>query len=155
VVVGCDVGKTHHQLHALDASFKSLGRRRTANTDTGVRTATEWIRNLGPDMVLVVDQKASYAALLPHHADAAGVSVLYVTGLQARRATELTPGRAKTDRIDAEVLATFGRTPNHRLPLLMANSELNITMRLFLGRNENLRCDFNRIINRLRNSVTQ
>ena len=37
------------------------------------------------------------------------VSVLSVTSLQARRASDLTPGRAKTDRIDAEVPTPAGR----------------------------------------------
>ena len=155
VVVGCDVGKTHHQLHAIDAAMATVGRRRIKNTTTEVARSTQWMTGLGDDVVLVLDQKASSASLLRHEADAVGVPVLYVTGLQARRATDLTPGRAKTDRIDAEVLASFGRTHGHRLPVLEPDSELNTTMRLLLGRDEDLRCDFNRIINRLRDLLTK
>ena len=155
VVVGCDVGKTHHQLHAMDSAMGRLGRRRIHNTRRGVDEAMDWVAGLADDVVLVIDQKASYAALLRYLADRHDITVVYVTGLQARRATDLTPGRAKTDRIDAEVLASFGRTHGHRLPVLVAEDELTIDMRLLLGRDEDLRCDFNRIINRLRDLLTQ
>jgi transposase len=150
VVLGCDVGKTHHQICAIDTNLDRVGRRRVTNTRTGIDKLIAWAQTLSDDVVLVIDQKASYAALLRSGAATAGMPVLFVTGLQARRAADLTPGRAKTDRIDAQVIAEFGRIHAHRLPTLELPDECQATMRLLLGRDEDLRCDFNRHINRLR-----
>ena len=104
---------------------------------------------------MVVDQKASFAALLRLCAAEHDIAVLYVTGLQARRASDLTPGKAKTDRIDAQVIAEFGRTHAHRLPTIQMPAELETQLRLLTGHDEDLRCDFNRTINRLRDLLTQ
>ena len=153
IIVGCDVGKTHHQCHVINADMDRLGRRKIANTNSDVGAMFDWATSLGDEIVLAIDQKASYAAVLRHHAALHQVPVLYVTGLQARRAADLTPGRAKTDRIDAEVIAEFARTHAHRLPVLDLDCETNTDMRLLLGRDEDLRCDFNRIINGLLRSL--
>lgn len=150
VTIGCDVGKTHHQVEVIDAGFERVGRRRLPNTFVDVDAMLEWAQGLGERAVLVIDQKASCAAVLRYCAAVRDIPVLYVTGLQARRAADLTPGKAKTDKIDARVIAEFGRTHAHRLPRLEQPSELEATLRLWLGHDEDLRCDFNRTINRLR-----
>lgn len=154
VVIGCDVGKTHHQIHVIDSALQRIGRRRISNTVRDVDDVFEWVKTLSSDVVLVVDQKASFAALVRHRAAVHDVVVLYVTGLQARRAADLTPGRAKTDRIDAQVIAEFGRAHAHRLPTLGLPDESRAAMSLLLGRDEDLRCDFNRAINRIRDLLT-
>lgn len=154
VVIGCDVGKTHHQIHVIDSVMQRLGRRRISNTIRDVDDMFAWVKTLSSDVVLIIDQKASYAALLRHRAAVHDVTVLYVTGLQARRAADLTPGRAKTDRIDARVIAEFGRTHADRLPTLELPDESGASMSLLLGRDEDLRCDFNRAINRIRDLLT-
>jgi len=141
---------SHHQVQVIDAGMSPLGRRRVPNTIQQVRALMEWVLTLGAREVLAIDHKAVPAALLCHCATSAGLPVLYVTGLQARRAAGLTPGRAKTDRIDATVIAESGRTHAHRLPTLELSAELEATLRLLLGRDEDLRCDFNRTINRHR-----
>lgn len=61
IVVGCDVGKTHHQIHAINADLERLGRRRIRNTRSDIDDVLGWARRLGEDVVLVIDQKASYA----------------------------------------------------------------------------------------------
>lgn len=154
VVIGCDVGKTHHQIHVIDSVMQRLGRRRITNTIGDVDDMFDWVKTLSSDVVLIIDQKASYASLLRHRAAVHDVTVLYVTGLQARRAADLTPGRAKTDRIDARVIAEFGRTHADRLPTLELADESRAAMSLLLGRDEDLRCDFNRAINRIRDLLT-
>ncbi len=153
VIIGCDVGKSFHQLHYMNPEFGVLRRRKLGNNHTQISDAFNHAKTLG-EPVLIVDQKASYAALLRVVAAQYDIPVLYVTGLQARRATDLTPGRAKTDRIDAQVIAEFGRTHAHRLPTIQLPTELEAQLRLLVGRDEDLRCDLNRTINRIRDLLT-
>lgn len=153
IILGCDVGKTSHQIHAIKPDLTLVGRRKIANTPTQIGEVFDWARQHGQP-VLVVDQKASYAALLRHVAAESNIAVVYVTGLQARRATDLTPGRAKTDRIDAAVIAEFARNYADQLPALEPDEELNTALRLLVGRDDDLRCDFNRCINRIRDLLT-
>lgn len=154
IIIGCDVGKTFHQLHVMRPNFEVVHRRKVANNNRQISDALGHAASLG-DAVLVVDQKASFAALLRLCAAQHGIAVLYVTGLQARRASDLTPGKAKTDRIDAQVIAEFGRTHAHRLPTIELASELETQLRLLTGHDEDLRCDLNRTINRIRDLLTQ
>lgn len=154
VIIGCDVGKTFHQLHYMDPDFGVLGRRKIGNDRVQIVAAFEHTKTLG-EPVLVVDQTSSFAALLRVVAAEHAIPVLYVTGLQARRASDLTPGRAKTDRIDAQVIAEFGRTHAHRFPTIQLPTELEAQLRLLVGHDEDLRCDLNRTTNRIRNLLTQ
>lgn len=153
IILGCDVGKTSHQIHAIKPDLTVIGRRKITNTPTQISEVFDWAQSHGQPL-LVVDQKASYAALLRYIAAEHDIAVMYVTGLQARRATDLTPGRAKTDRIDAAVIAEFARNYAHQLPVLAPDEELNTTLRLLVGRDDDLRCDFNRCINRMRDLLT-
>ena len=59
---------------------------------------------------LAVDQPGSLASLVLAVAARLGVPVAYVPGLVMRRAADLHPGEAKTDRRDAFVIADTGRT---------------------------------------------
>jgi hypothetical protein len=59
---------------------------------------------------LVIDQLGSIAQLAVAVARAREVPVAYVPGLVMRRAADLYPGEAKTDKRDAFVIAGTGRT---------------------------------------------
>ncbi len=54
---------------------------------------------------MVVDQKRNIGALVLERARAAGTDAAYLPGLSMKRARDMFPGVAKTDEIDAEVIA--------------------------------------------------
>jgi hypothetical protein len=63
----------------------------------------------------VIDQPGSIGSLAVYVARRRGVPVAYVPGLVMRRASELYPGEAKTDRRDRFVLADTARIHAQRL----------------------------------------
>jgi hypothetical protein len=82
-----------------------------------------------------------------------GVPVAYVPGLVMRRASELYPGEAKTDRRDSFVLADTARTHARRLHWLEVSDETLERLRLLGGYDDDLAHDVNRAANRLRDML--
>ena len=76
-------------------------------------------------------------------------------GLVMRRAADLYPGEAKTDRRDAYVLADTGRTRRKQVHWLDAGSdELLAALRVLNGFDIDLAADQTRLANRLRDALT-
>jgi transposase len=82
------------------------------------------------------------------------IPVAYVTGLQMRRAADLYAGSAKTDPIDAFVLADFARRNADRLTWLSVTDDLLVELRILNGRDVDLAADATRAINRCRDALT-
>ena len=81
--------------------------------------------------------------------------VAYVPGLVMRRAADLYPGEAKTDRRDAYILADTGRTRRKQVHWLDAGSdELLGALRVLNGFDIDLAADETRLANRLRDALT-
>ena len=72
---------------------------------------------------LAIDQPGSIAQLALAVAAPRGTPVAYVPGLVMRRAVDLYPGEAKTDRRDASVIADTGRTRRRQVHWLDAGSD--------------------------------
>lgn len=100
--LGIDVGKASHRACAVDASGTVLlgvgVTSRAADVDRVLARA-------GAGALVVLDQKRNIGALAVVGARAAGMEVAHLPGLATRRARDLFPGVAKTDGIDAEVIA--------------------------------------------------
>ena len=111
VWIGLDIGKADHFADVLD---NDSARRRVANDEPAIAALLDRAASLGSP-ALVVDQTGSLAQLVITVAARRGVPVAYVPGLVMRRAADLYPGEAKTDRRDAFVLADFGRTRRRQL----------------------------------------
>ena len=71
----------------------------------------------------MIDQPGSIAQLALAVAARRGIPVAYVPGLVMRRAADLYPGEAKTDRRDAYVIADTGRTRRSQVHWLDAGSD--------------------------------
>ena len=103
----------------------------------------------------MIDQPGSIAQLALAVARSRGVPVAYVPGLVMRRAADLYPGEAKTDRRDAYVIADTGRTRRKQVHWLDAGSdELLDTLRVLNGFDIDLAADQTRLTNRLRDALT-
>ncbi len=104
---------------------------------------------------LVIDQPGSIAQLALAVAGPRQVPVAYVPGLVMRRAADLYPGEAKTDRRDAFVIADTGRTRRRQVHWLDAGSdELLDELRVLNGFDIDLAADQTRLANRLRDALT-
>lgn len=100
--IGIDISKTKLDCHRLsDGAFETF-----ANSKTGFADLRRWIGKKAPDRVV-------YEATGPYHAAleralAGHLPLVKVNPLQARRFAQARGTRAKTDKVDAAVLAQMG-----------------------------------------------
>jgi transposase len=103
ILVGVDVCKDFLDAHARPAGLQQ----RFDNTPAGIAQLVAWVRTLKPERVVFEStgpyQKAAVGALL-----AAGLPAVVVNARQVRDFAKGTGQLAKTDRIDAGILAHFG-----------------------------------------------
>jgi transposase len=150
--VGLDVGKAEHHASVLSAAGEPLFERSIANDEAQVERLLDRAGEVGP-CALVIDQPGSIGSLAVCVARRRGVPVAYVPGLVMRRASELYPGEAKTDRRDSFVLADTARTHARRLHWLQVGDETLEQLRVLGGYDDDLAHDVNRTANRLRDML--
>lgn len=103
ICIGFDVGKSAHRACAVSrATGEILFNKALENREGPIDEA---LGLAGRDALAVVDQKRNIGALVLERARAAGMEVAYLPGLTMKRARDMFPGAAKTDGIDAEVIA--------------------------------------------------
>jgi transposase len=130
--VGLDVGKADHHATAVSAEGEQLFERSIGNDESAIEQLLERAGKLGR-CAPVIDQPGSIGSLAVLVARRRGVPVAYVPGLVMRRASELYPGEAKTDRRDSFVLADTARTHARRLHWLEVGDETLERLRLLGG----------------------
>jgi transposase len=152
VWVGLDVGKADHHATVIDAAGEIV-------FDRGVRNDEPAIEQLldaaGEGAALVIDQPGSIGTLAVALARRRGIPVAYVPGLVMRRASELYPGEAKTDRRDSFVIADTARIHQGRVHWLAGSDELLEELRVLGGHDDDLAHDRTRAANRLRDMLLQ
>lgn len=154
VWVGLDVGKEEHFAEVLDDTGGRLFARSLVNDQAALEALLERAGEHGVPG-LVIDQPGSIAQLALAVARARQVPVAYVPGLVMRRAADLYPGEAKTDKRDAFVIADTGRTRRHQVHWLDAGSDdLLDQLRVLNGFDIDLAADQTRVTNRLRDALT-
>lgn len=154
VWIGLDIGKAEHFADVLDAGGAPLFSVAVTNDEAEVEALLDQAERFGSP-ALVVDQPGSLAALVLAVAARRTIPVAYVPGLVMRRAADLYPGEAKTDRRDAFVLADTGRTRRHQVHWLDAvGDELLQQLRVLNGYDADLAADATRLSNRLRDALT-
>jgi transposase len=102
VCVGIDVSKHHLDLFDLEA-----GARRIANASEPLRILAESLR--GRACLVVFEATGQYDAALRRSLDQAGVAYARINPQQARDFAKAIGQRAKTDPLDARMLAAFGQ----------------------------------------------
>jgi transposase len=154
VWVGLDVGKEEHFADVLDDDGEALFARSIANDEADIEALLERAGGHGT-AGLVIDQPGSIAQLAIAVAGRRGVPVAYVPGLVMRRAADLYPGEAKTDRRDAFVIADTARMRRRAVHWLdVGNDELLDQLRVLNGFDIDLAADVVRLTNRLRDALT-
>lgn len=104
--LGIDVGKRTHSACALDEGGAVVFR---ADVENRPGDVDRLLGRAGAGALVVVDQKRNIGALVPARAFAHGNPCAYLPGYAERRARGMFPGIAKTDAIDAEVIARTAR----------------------------------------------
>lgn len=97
-----DVGKSSHRACAVGPCGEILFNREVANRPADIDRA---LAEAGAGARVVVDQKRNIGALVVSRARAAGNPVSYLPGIAMKKARDMFPVTAKTDAIDAEVIA--------------------------------------------------
>lgn len=100
--LGIDVGKRSHSACALDAGGSVVFR---ADLDNRAGDIDRLLERAGSGALVVVDQKRNIGALVLARAHAHGNPCAYLPGYAEKQARGMLPGIAKTDAIDAEVIA--------------------------------------------------
>jgi transposase len=154
VWIGLDVGKEEHFADVLDDDGNPLFARSISNDEADLEALLDQAGGHGT-AGLVIDQPGSIAQLAIAAAARRGVPVAYVPGLVMRRAADLYPGEAKTDRRDAFVIADTARLRRRQVHWLDAgNDELLEQLRVLNGFDIDLAADLTRLTNRLRDALT-
>lgn len=154
VWIGLDVGKQEHFADVLDDEGESLFALSIGNDEADLVALLDRAAEHGK-AALVIDQPGSIAQLAIAVAARRGVPVAYVPGLVMRRAADLYPGEAKTDRRDAFVIADTARLRRRQVHWLDTDSdELLDQLRVLNGFDIDLAADLTRLSNRLRDALT-
>ncbi len=106
VVAGIDVAKAHVDVDVVGAQFAAQRFDNEAEGHTAVAVA---LKALGVGLV-VMEATGGYETALACALQGAGLAVAVVNPRQPRKFAEAMGYLAKTDRIDARVLAEFGQT---------------------------------------------
>jgi transposase len=103
VIVGIDVAKA-----SLDVAVRPSGEQRRLDNDAaGIAEAVAWLRAISPHLI-VAEATGGYEAPLVAELGLAKLPVAVVNPRQVRDFARATGRLAKTDRLDAQVLAHFG-----------------------------------------------
>jgi len=103
IIIGCDLSRSWLDVHALPAG-KAL---RVANTQAGIAA---WLANLGPGTLVVFEATSGCDRALIEALSASDIAYVRVNPRQAREFARAIGVLAKTDRVDARLLAQMGRT---------------------------------------------
>ena len=146
-VLGIDVGKTSHWACALTAGGEVAFSGPLPNRAEGIDGLLE---RAGRQALVVVDQLRNVGLLAVRRAQLAGNAVAYLPGLAMSRARDMLPGAAKTDRIDAEVIARAALGMPGALRAVPAEDGLTASLRALSARREASARARNAEVNRLR-----
>jgi len=153
VIVGLDVGKTSHFGVARRADGTRLHDGWIANEEAALRAFFATVAADGPVLVCV-DQPASIGALTVAVAQACGHVVCYLPGRRMHAVAETFPGRAKSDRRDADAICQAARTMRHSVRLVNEAETIAAQLRVVVGHDDDLARTMTAERNRIRGLLT-
>ncbi|CAB0824385.1 IS110 family transposase [Corynebacterium diphtheriae] len=154
IFLGLDVGKSEHHACALDRDGNKVFDKPLPQLESDLASVFHQLQEHGTVLV-VVDQPNTIGALPIAVARACGCEVGYLPGLAMRKAADLYPGRAKTDKRDAFIIADTARTMPHTLRAVDRNNEVLSALKMLSGFDDDIARDCTRTVNRLRSILTQ
>jgi transposase len=147
--VGIDVAKHVHWATAVDDVGQVVLDQRVPNEPAALQGLIDDLGGLGGEPVIGLDVVGGIAALAEALLGAAGLRLVHVPGLAVNRARQgTTGGEHKSDPRDARVIAEQVRTRRDLRPIQPA-SELDLELRLLVGRRGDLQVEQTRRLARL------
>ena len=147
--VGIDIAKHVHWATAIDDVGQVLVDQRVPNDPVGIQGLIDGLAGLGGEPVIGLDVVGGIAALAQAMLQAAGFRLVHVSGLAVNRARQgTTGGEHKSDPRDARVIAELVRTRRDLRPIQPV-SELDLELRLLVGRRGDLQVEQTRRLARL------
>lgn len=136
--VGIDIAKEVHWVHAIDAQGSVLLNRKLLNTPGDLDQLVTELRAFPQPIHVGIDILGGIAALTQAVLLQNGLALVHVPGLAVNRARQGTVGgESKSDPRDARVIADQVRTRTDLRPVV-AESELDIELRLLVSRRGDL-----------------
>jgi transposase len=149
VWVGIDIAKEVHWACAVDDAGQLVWDRRVDNDPAALQGLVDQLLELEERPVVGLDVVGGVASLCEAMLLAAGLRLVYVSGLAVNRARQATRGgEHKSDPRDARVIADQVRTRADLRPI-QAVSELDLEIRLLAGRRRDLVAEQTRRLGRL------
>ena len=152
--LGLDVGKSEHHACALNRDGNKVFDKPSPQLESDLAGVFHQLQELG-SVLVVVDQPNSIGALPITVARDCGCEVGYLPGLAMRKAADLYPGRVKTDKRDAFIIADTARTMPHTLRAVDRNDEVLSALKMLSGFDDDIARDCTRTVSRLRSILTQ
>ena len=150
--LGIDVGKRSHSACALDEDGGVVFRAGLENRPGDIDRLLE---RAGAGALVVVDQKRNIGALVLARALAHGNPCAYLPGYAEKQARGMFPGVAKTDAIDAEVIARTARGMPGALRPVAEEPEGAASLRILSSQREFAASARTRAKNRLRATLLE
>lgn len=147
VYLGIDVGKRTHSACAMDSEGGIVFRSELENRSDAIDRLLEQV---GPEALVVVDQKRNIGALVLARAREHGNKCAYLPGYAEKQARDMMPGIAKTDLIDAEVIARTAHGMPWALRAIAEEDETMASLRIASSQREFATSARTRAKNRIR-----
>ncbi|MGV0409426.1 IS110 family transposase [Corynebacterium resistens] len=154
IFLGLDVGKSEHHACALDRDGNKVFDKPLPQLESELAGVFHQLQKRGTVLV-IVDQPNTIGALPIAVARDCSCEVGYLPGLAMRKTADLYPGRAKTDKRDAFIIADTARTMPHTLRAIDRNNEVLSALKMLSGFDDDIARDCTRTVNRLRSILTQ
>lgn len=149
IFAGIDIAKEVHWVCAVDAQGQVLLDRKLLNTPEDLYRLVGELRALQAAVRIGVDVLGGIAALAQAVLLEAGFALVHVPGLAVNRARQGTVGgESKSDPRDARVIADQVRTRTDLRPVI-ADSEVDVELRLLVSRRRDLSQDQTRRLLRM------
>jgi transposase len=147
--VGIDIAKHIHWATAIDDLGQVVLDQRVPNDPAALQQLIDRLSGLGGEPVIGLDVVGGIAGLAQAMLLAAGFQLVHVSGLAVNRARQgMTGGEHKSDPRDARVIAEQVRTRRDLRPIESV-SELDLELRLLVGRRGDLQVEQTRRLARL------
>ncbi|GAB4391019.1 IS110 family RNA-guided transposase [Albidovulum sp.] len=155
IFVGLDVAKDLHWACAIDQDARPVFSRSVANDPAGIADMIAQIETLRADEVTVaLDLLGGIATLVCAMVAVAGFRLVHAPGLSVNRARQgMRGGENKSDPRDAATIAELART-RPGLRTVDAEREIDVDIRLLIGRRRELVQDQTRRLARLRDLLS-
>jgi transposase len=153
--IGVDAAKDVHWVCAIDRDARAVFNHAVANDPDGIETLIAQIEAIETSAVTVaLDLLGGPATLICAMLAEAGIRLVHTPGLAVNRARQGTRGgENKSDPRDAAAIADLART-RRDLRAVEIEAELNVDIRLLVGRRREIVVDQTRRLSRLRDLLS-